>query len=394
MSLLSRPDGATRRGRRRRAAVAGCAVLLVLLATAPAGAHSGSNLVVPVLEDVVPALPPELSVEIVATQVASLLRVHNPTDEVLEVAQRDGTPWLRVSAAGVEVASGAVDTYASTNPTGASVPRDVLDGSRSNEWVRVTAEPSWAWFEHRLHPEGFVPEGAVPDATDGPVRLLEWRVPLRYGDTDVELRGSLQLRPPTGVIEVELTGDAPAGVEVQVVAGGIPGILLAPDGAAEVVVLGISGEDYLRFGDGEVLVDTASPTHRAVEAARGNALPPLDGPAEPVWETATGGERYLWLETRAQPPLDIPAEVREGDAIVELVSWQVPLRVDGEGVLLSGVTRWVPLAQASGPGGVSAEPDGAVDRWSRRLLPAGMPLVLLVMAGVALRRRGRAGRPG
>jgi hypothetical protein len=220
------------------------------------------------------------------------------------------------------------------------------------------------------------------------VRLLDWTVPLRYDGDAVELRGSLQLRPATGIVEVALTSDVPDGVVVQLLDGGIPGILLTPTGANEVVVIGISGEDYLRFAGGTVEVDTASPTHRAVEAARGNALPPLAGPADPTWEVATGGDTYLWLETRAQIAADIPASVREGGEVVDLKTWQVPLRVDGTGVMLAGVTRWVPLRDAGSLGGVDTAGTGA------EALPVGVLALVVVCSilGVMAYRRVCAAR--
>lgn len=376
------------RSRVRRSAVAMSAVLVasvVALASSavPALGHGGGVGVVPVLDPLPPELPDAVEIRVVATQVSSLLEVTNPTGDVLEVQQADGTPWLRIGADGVHVASGAIDTYATTNPTGGSVPRDVLDGSRENEWVRVSDEPTWSWFEHRMHPEGVVPaQGATGE--EGPRRLLDWEVPFRFGQQDLVLRGGLELRPPTGAIGVELTSEVPAGVTVQALAGGIPGLLLGLDGADEAVVVGLSGEDYLRYSAGGVEVDVASPTHRAVEAARGNALPPLPGPAGPDWQQVSTTPTHAWLETRARPPIDLPAAVRDGGEVVDLLTWEVPLRVDGELVVLSGVTRWLPLEEV-GRGAVQDEEDGPRWPW---LVGAGA--VALGAVGLVLRRRRAA----
>lgn len=368
----------------RRSAVAQSVVSVVVLtflvlSALPALGHGGGAGVVPVLDPLPPELPESVEVRVVATQVSSLLEVTNPTGEVLEVQQADGTPWLRIGAGGVEVASGAVDTYATTNPTGGSVPRDVLDGSRDNEWVRVSDEPTWSWFEHRMHPEGVVPaQGAVGE--EGTRRLLDWEVPLRYAAQDLVLRGGLELRPPTGAIGVELTSEVPAGVTVQALAGGIPGLLLGLDGAEEAVVVGLSGEDYLRYSASGVAVDVASPTHRAVEAARGNALPPLPGPTGADWQQVSATPTHAWLETRARPPIDLPVAVREGGEVVDLLTWQVPVRIDGELVVLTGVTRWLPLEEV----GRGAVGDGAGVRWPW-LVGAGV--IALAAAGLVLWRR-------
>lgn len=364
----------------RRMIVLASVAAVVLAVAAPALGHGGGIGLVPVLGPLDDVLPDEVEVRVVGTQVSSLLEVANPTDEVLEVQQADGTPWLRISAAGVEVASAAIDTYATTNPTGGSVPNDVLGGDRENSWVRVTDEPRWSWFEHRMHPEGIAPTAA---AAQGAAELLDWEVAATYGGQDVVLGGTVELRPPTGTISAGLTTDVPDGIELQALPGGVPGLLLALDGATEVVVVGVSGEDYLRYGPDGVEVDVASATHRAVEAARGSALPPLEGPAEPDWQPVTSASTHAWLETRARAPIDIPEDVRTGGQPVDLVTWEVPLRIDGAPVVVAGVTRWEPLAALDDvAGGPAGGPNWALVGGG--LLLAGAALAL------AVRRRGGA----
>ena len=360
----------------RRSSVVAVVVAAVLAVAAPAAGHGGGIGLVPVLAERDPGLPEAVEVRVLGTQVSSLLEVDNPTDEVLEVQQADGTPWLRISSAGVEVASGVVDTYATTNPTGGSVPNDVLDGTRENTWVRVTTASRWSWFEHRMHPEGVAPTAA---AAEGAVELLDWEVAATYGGDDVVIGGSLELRPPTGTIGAELIGDVPDGIQLQVLPGGVPGLLLGLDGADEVVVVGTAGEDYLRFGVDGVEVDVASPTHRAVEAARGNVLPPLPEGGAADWQPVTGGASHAWLETRARAPLDIPEEIRTGGAPVDLLTWDVPVRIDGVPVVVSGVTQWLPLAALD----EVASGDEGPDWW----LVAGAVLVGLALLALAVRRR-------
>lgn len=355
--------------------------VLCALAVVPAAAHGGGVGVVPTLDPLDPALAPSVEVEVVRTQAASLLEISNPTDRVLEVLGRDGHPWLRIDGTGVEVASGAVDTYASTSPSGGAVPQDVLDGERENTWVRVSEASTWSWFEHRMHPEGMVPRAGGQAEQEGSVELLRWEVPLRYDGQDLALTGRLELRQATGSIAAELAGPEPDGVDVQVLSGPVPGILLTLAGADEVVVVGLSGEDYLRFGPDGVEVDVASPTHRAVEAARGNTLPPLEGPAKPDWQQVTGTPTHAWLETRARAPLDLPEDVRTGGTSVDLVDWEVPLRIDDTPVVVAGVTRWQPLTALDG---IASSNAGAGPNWV--LVVAGLALAGVALA-VAVRRR-------
>lgn len=353
--------------------------LVAALVPLPALAHGGLLSTTPVVVGVSPALPDEVEVEVVPTQVATMLRVSNPTDTVLEVAQRDGTPWLRISSAGVEVDAGVVDTYATTSPEGGGVPGDVVRGERAREWVLVSEETAWQWFEHRLHPEGLAaPRALAPgeQPADEAVEVLAWEVPLRYGEQDVVVEGRLELRVPTGRVGAALADGAqvPEGVQAQVLSAAIPGVLLTLAGAQEVVVLGIEDEPYLRFTPDGVEVATGSPTHRAVEAARGQPLPPT--PEDAGWEPVAGSPTHAWLEIRGQAPLDLPESVRLSGRQQDLLSWEVPLLVDGQEASLAGVTTWEPF-EGLDLGG------GGLPGW----VPVAAVAVAIALGALALRRR-------
>jgi len=359
----------------RHGLVAAVSVLVVAALCGPARAHGGAS-VVPVLGEVVPPLPAGVEVTVVASQVSALIEIHNPLDEVLEVAQVDGTPWLRISRAAVEVATGVADTYASTSPSGGTVPSDVAAGTAPNAWVRVNDVGEWAWFEHRLHPADLVlPRGALPGEQSS-ITLANWVVPVRLGDQTHEIRGTLELRTPLGAIQAALRSGPPQGLRVEVLSANVPGILASWAGPGVLVVLGRDGEPFLRFTATQVEVNVASATHREAELARGNPAPAFiaAGSGE-HWERVAPTPTYAWVDPRTRPPIDLAADVTEGSEIVDLLAWDIPLEIDGVAATLVGVTRWMPFA-ASGS-----------DRSRLPWFVAGAVVVGGVLLGV--RRRGR-----
>lgn len=315
---------------------------IVVAAAPPAGAHGGAG-TVPVLTGVTPELPGGVELSVAGTAVAALLELQVSGDTTVEVPDRAGSPWLRVGPAGVEVDAGVAETYRSTNPEGGGVPSEVAAGMRPRRWVQVSSTPRWAWFEHRLHPGG----GQA---------AARWEVPLRVDGTTHVARGAVEQPPPaTGRVTAALRSPAPEGVAVDVLPGQVPGVLVRLDGAEEVVVRGTASEPYLRFTRAGVTVNVRSQTYRDTELARGStgldALPATGGVD---WQPASSTPSYAWPEPRARAPLNLPDDVRTSKRPRDLLTWEVPLEVDGRALVLAGVTRWTPglgVPQPVGDGG-------------------------------------------
>lgn len=320
-------------------------VLAMVLAMAPpAGAHGGAG-VLPVLEDVTPGLPGGVELSVAGTAVAALLELQVSSDRTVEVPDSSGTAWLRIAPAGVEVDAGLPETYRSTNPEGGGIPSEVAAGMRPRRWVQVSSTPRWAWFEHRLHPG------------DGQA-AARWEVPLRLNGRTHVARGSVeQPAPATGRVTAALRRPAPEGVAVDLLPGTVPGVLVRLDGADEVVVRGTAGEPYLRFTPDGVAVNVRSQTYRDTELARGSTGLDALAPARGVeWQPASGSPSYAWPEPRARAPLDLPEDVRTSDRVRDLLTWEVPLEVDGRALVLAGVTRWTPGTGVPRPGGEDGQP--------------------------------------
>lgn len=363
-------------------------VLLVLVAALLAGlavgagpvhAHESDPRVVTVLDDVAPALPAQVLVQVRAS-LASQLVVDNPTSELLEVLGRDGRPFLRLSVDGVSGDVAHPEFASTSSPTGA-VPSEVAD-DQPPRWVRVSAGTSWGWFDHRLHPSALEP----PVEQDRPARLADWTVPLRYGGADVQVRGHVQFQPLLGAFLVT-AGPAPADLVVQALPGRLPGLFLANPESRPLEVLGRDGEPFLRFTPDGVQVNVASRTHVEDRKARGQPAGPPS--PEPRFELlGAGADSWTWLDARLRYPRDAPPDdVLRADEPSVLSDWAVPAVLDGQPVELSGEVRWVPTS-AGDPAMGPQPPAGGP-----RVLPLALGLgALLVVGGaaVALRRSRRS----
>lgn len=359
-----------------------CLLVLGLLVAGllggPAAAHESDPRVVTVLDEVVPALPAEVVVQVQAG-LATQLVASNPTSTVLEVLGTGDRPFLRLSRDGVFADVAARDFFATSSPSGA-VPGGSAAGPA--RWVQISAGDSWGWYDHRLHPADL----RAPADEQRPARLAEFGVPLRYGDRSVTARGRITFRPLLGGFEVA-ADPAPQGLSVSALPGRLPALFLtAPVG---VTVLGRDGEPFVRFTAQGVQVNERSRTHVEDRQARGLAVPQPS--TEVSWQlVAPRAQSYTWLDARLRFPDDLPPEdVLRRDEPTVVQQWEVPVVLDGQPQLLTGDITWVPEADAAARA-AAAPPEDAGQRLPYALL-AGAAAVLLA-ATLTLRRR-RAAQP-
>ncbi|CAN5567957.1 hypothetical protein BH20ACT2_BH20ACT2_13080 [soil metagenome] len=373
----------------------------------PVSAHGVDPTVRTVLDEVSPVLP-GVTVQ-VATSVSTQLVAENTTDTPLLILAETGEPFLRIvgggtATDGVEANLRSPSWFLSNSPTGqAEVPAGA-DPAAEPRWARVADEPSWGWFDHRLHPDDISLD--ADQQAGGPDELrLDWEVPFRYGDTSDGVaglvRGHLEPRRFLGTKVSGITGGARPvpGVTVQLLQGQVPGLLLRNDGAEPVVVRGAHGEPFLRVGPDGTDANLRSPAWAADSRARDR--PPsvvAEADAPPEWESISPDPVATWLEFRAAAaePSD---EVLRSDEPTTLLTWSVPVEAAGASAQVTGVTRWVPApAGQSGAGpGPAAEQAAAggddgdgLPGWA---VPAGVAVTAVVLAGLALRparRRSRA----
>lgn len=139
----------------------------------------------------------------------------------------------------------------------------------------------------------------------------------------------------------------PDGVTVRVLGG--DSFLHLQNTGREVVVPGYGeDEDYLRFEpDGTVLVNQRSRTHWLNQDRYGAVAVPDDvgGDVPPQWVRVASDGAYAWHDHRIHwmSPETLPAEVDPSrDQPQTAYEWQLPLRVDGQGVVVTGRLTWLP----------------------------------------------------
>ena len=360
------------------------------------GAHEEVPGIRAVLDEITPPLPAGVTVQ-VRISAADQLIVENTTDVDLEVLGSDGELLFRIGRAGVLANLRSPDWYRSANPGGiAEVPPDA-DPSAPPRLARVSRDPSWGWFDHRLHEETLT---RAPD-TGGrdSITLETWEIPMRYGGDDVAVRGHREYQVRRGRFDSRIES-APPELDVTVLPGPVPGLFATATGAGQVELLGAAGEPFARFDGQGVEVNVASPTWALTAAGRSGAAPPDDlvgVSEEPRWHREGSRRQLTWLEQRAvYEPGEPPDEARTARTPTDLLDWEVAVRVDGRPGRIHGVTSWVP-ATVSGadaadrrrvPGGVAGDRDERSG-----LVTGGLIAAAAVGATVALWQLARLLRP-
>ena len=351
----------------------------LLAAPGRVAAHEEVPGVRAVLDAIEPALPAGVTVQ-VRISASDQLIVENTTAKELEVLGSQGELLFRIGPGGTLANLRSPDWYRSLNPGGlAEVPPEA-DPKAAPRLARVTKDPAWGWFDHRLHE---VPLTRPPDAEGRDVVILEtWEIPMRYAGADVSVQGHREFRPRSGEFGYEIL-DAPEALQVAVLPGPVPAVSVKAPGDERIEVLGAAGEPFARFDDSGVEVNTASPTWALTDAGRSGAeAPEPQGVGEaPRWRREGASRQLTWLEQRAvYEPGTPPAEAAKAGEPTDLFEWEIPVVVDGAPGTVRGLTRWVPRASTASTGGGPAKPGSPDGGGDDPLLVGG----LLGGAGLAL----------
>ncbi|MGH8908039.1 MAG: hypothetical protein ACRD0K_16365 [Egibacteraceae bacterium] len=350
--------------------------------------------------DQVPAQLSGMTVQVVYSATQQLV-LANPTDEPVEVLEPDGTPFLRIGPEGVLVNLNARSWYTTNDPFGQTpVPEDVLrllaeDPKPAPRWGRVSRQPSWGWFDHRLHPATpTVPPQVVEAGV--PADLQTWTVPVRHLGRTLQLKGRIVYRPLRGVYRFTLAGGERTatpvpGVEVSILEGrGVPAVFLKNTSGQEVVVFDAQDEPFLRITGAGVEADTRSLGWAEVRRAEGEPVAgaPPHPPAPPEWSVVASQNSYAWPEPRGSYGAEEPPEdtIRLG-VPVDVRTWRIPLSVGGQRHLVEAVTQWVPaddrIRQLDGDTASAAGPR----RTAVRAALAALAALALACAEITRRRR-------
>lgn len=335
---------------RRRLLALLAALSAVALLGAPASAHEQDPHVVTLLDQVIPR-PAGVDIEVKQSLVPELV-VANPTPTMLEVLNATGRPFLRIGPGGVFADFATPDWYTTNSPIGvADIPAFAQAPTAAPRWVNISPEPSWGWFDHRMHP---VPIASGPPQVAGITQLSRWIVPLTYGTERVEVLGHLSWVSLQGQFRQMLTSSRTPfpGTTVDVLEGRLPGFLVTNGGTTPVTIQGRAGEPFARVGPAGVEVNLHSPTwidqlqfqNRTPSAAADPAAPPQ-------WQQESTAPRFDWLDTRAQyRALTPPAAAYRTALPTVLLRWSIPLDEGSATRTVQGVTSYVPYAPATGGG--------------------------------------------
>ena len=129
----------------------------------------------------------------------------------------------------------------------------------------------------------------------------------------------------------------PSGISARVVSGDQQLELRSAPGQT-VVVLGLLGEPYLRFGPGGVDVNEASPTSFLNRAQPLPVPASALGGAPPSWHRVSSGRSYRWHEDRLHALAVADRRPRAG----YVGAWTIPLRIDGRAGRLAGGLWYTP----------------------------------------------------
>jgi hypothetical protein len=190
--------------RRRLLTLAAGALLAVaagaLLALAPASpgwAHGAHAPVATNFLNEITAVTPHIDgLDVRTIEAGTGLQLTNRTGLTVEVRGYDGEPYLQVRPDGGFQNTLSAATYLNEDYSGVAPVPAFVDPGAEPSWQRISDAPLVRWYDHRTHWMGAQlppPVAADPHSSH---RIVEWSVPLRAGDTDVEVTGVLRWEPP------------------------------------------------------------------------------------------------------------------------------------------------------------------------------------------------------
>ena len=329
--------------------------LALAVGSLPAEAHTGDQMAKPIFERIEPDIP-GLEVQVVYTANYQFL-ITNPTPTEVVVMASTGEPFIRIGPQGAFGNFNSPSWYNSNVPDGLlpnQIPKRAKPGAAVEpDWARVSKDPSWGWYDHRLHPVERYLQKEVLESTE-PVNLGPWEVPVRSGDQEAKIKGRFEYKPQLGTFEAVLRSpDKPAeGVTVQVVSAQVPALYLQNTSPQTVTVLGSGGEPFVRIGP-NVEVNLHSPSYiqmqqaiaKTAESAEDVGKVEADADSPPNWQQVQKSPQWRWLEFRAAPPSGDPRKEWTGRQDPTTVkTWSVPILIGEERTEVTGITQFVPLA--------------------------------------------------
>jgi hypothetical protein len=203
----------------------------------------------------------------------------------------------------------------------------------------------------------------------------------------------------------EVTGIVPAveGVSAEI-RGGDSFLEISVQRGHEVVVMGYTGEPYLRFdSDGTVERNRLSGATYLNNDRKGRVTVPdrvtqavAEG-ADPDWERIGDGGTYAWHDHRVHWMSDASPHVERGERVPGAYDpWKVPVEVDGTAVEVQGTLTYAPATSPLPWAALAVVGVGAL-AWlgrGRGLRAPALALAAVSVAAVVVGRADWASTPG
>jgi hypothetical protein len=198
--------------------------------------------------------------------------------------------------------------------------------------------------------------------------------PVAYGDDPTNWRSAIT------------TVDAPPGAVSASLGDGAQRLTVSVHGAATVQVLGYAFEPFLLLSAAGVWENVRSATTSAVNGrAAGSSAGGVDSRTAPEWKKVSSTPSWCWHDARTHWPgyaLPPPVEAHP-DRRQAVLSWQVPLVVNGHEGAVRGMLTWVPgpsAAPAAAIGVLAFIAFGALGILRRWRVPVTIAIAALVSA--------------
>ncbi len=205
-----------RRDLRRRilavvALVSGLLVVLGALAPSPASAHSAPNSPSSNFVSTVTAVTPTPSTFTVKTiEATSRLELRWLSGPLIEIADYDGYPYLRVGPDGVEENQQSFAVYLNKDRNGATAVPDNLKPEGPPEWKKISSESIARWHDHRVHWMGGVrPDGVIARPNERQ-EVQPFSFPVTQGGQTYTVSGKLEWVPGPSPVPLLLLSGAVA----------------------------------------------------------------------------------------------------------------------------------------------------------------------------------------
>ena len=173
------------------------AVVLLLTGASSAAAHTdrgvaGSNFAGRVLDQSAPM--PGVSLRV--TEFGDSLELLNGSPATVTVYGYSDEEYLRIGPDGVWRNANSPATYLNLARDGVVDLPANADPRAEPDWRQVSTQPEYDWHDHRTHWMSASPPPQVAADPQSEHTVIEWQVPLAYGETAVAVSGELTWSPP------------------------------------------------------------------------------------------------------------------------------------------------------------------------------------------------------